>query len=154
MFAVAHSVYALKPRRYNRYLPGTFPNVFSWKQSFIFLPQITLNLVPDDLIYDKPEIVHVMIGAAQTTSIYLKQCWQSSMTPYGVTRPQWNIQRNDNTITMVECWYVCSYQLRPPEGDFGQHKQNKTKQHQPINSEVIPVACTKPWADVLIPTGN
>ena len=38
---------------------------------------------------DKPTLVQVMARCRQATSHYLSQCWPSSMSPNGVTRPQW-----------------------------------------------------------------
>ena len=38
---------------------------------------------------DKPTLVQVMAWCRQATSQYLNQCWPRSMSPYGVTRPQW-----------------------------------------------------------------
>ena len=48
-----------------------------------------LRWMPWDLIDDKSTLVHVMAWCRQETSHYLSQCWPSSMSPYGVTRPQW-----------------------------------------------------------------
>ena len=38
---------------------------------------------------DKSTLVKVMALCCQVTSHYLNQCWHRSMSPYGVTRPQW-----------------------------------------------------------------
>ena len=38
---------------------------------------------------DKSTLVQVMACCHQATSHYLSQCWPRSMSPYGVTRPQW-----------------------------------------------------------------
>ena len=48
-----------------------------------------LRWVPWDLTDDKSTLVQVMAWHRQATSHYLSQCWPSSMSPYGVTRPQW-----------------------------------------------------------------
>ena len=45
--------------------------------------------MPWDLTDDKSTLVQVMAWCRQATSHYLSQCWPSSMSPYGVTRPQW-----------------------------------------------------------------
>ena len=45
--------------------------------------------MPWDLTDDKSTSVQVMAWCHQATSHYLSQCWPSSMSPYGVTRPQW-----------------------------------------------------------------
>ena len=47
-----------------------------------------LRWMPWDLIDDKSTLVQVMAWCRQATSHYLSQCWHSSMSPYGVTRPQ------------------------------------------------------------------
>ena len=38
---------------------------------------------------DKSTLVQVMAWCRQATSHYLSQFWPRSMSPYGVTRPQW-----------------------------------------------------------------
>ena len=47
-----------------------------------------LRWMPWDLAGDKSTLVQVMTWCRQATSHYLSQCWPSSMSPYGVTRPQ------------------------------------------------------------------
>ena len=42
-----------------------------------------------DLTDDKSTLVRVMAWCRQATSHYLSQCWPSSTSPYGVTKPQW-----------------------------------------------------------------
>ena len=48
-----------------------------------------LRWMPWDLTDDKSTLVQVMAWCLQATSHYLSQCWPSSMSPYGFTRPQW-----------------------------------------------------------------
>ena len=48
-----------------------------------------LRLMQWDLTDDKSTLVQVMAWCRQAPSHYLSQCWPSSMSPYGVTRPQW-----------------------------------------------------------------
>ena len=38
---------------------------------------------------DKSTLFQVMAWCCQATSHYLSQCWLSSLSPYGVARPQW-----------------------------------------------------------------
>ena len=45
--------------------------------------------MPLDLTDDKSTLVQVMAWCRQATSHYLNQCWPRSMSPNGVTRPQW-----------------------------------------------------------------
>ena len=42
-----------------------------------------------DLIDDKSTLVQVMAWCYQATSHYQSQCWPISMSPSGITRPQW-----------------------------------------------------------------
>ena len=49
----------------------------------------TLRWMPRHLNDDKSTLVQVMAWCRQVTSHYLSQCWHSSISPYGVTRPQW-----------------------------------------------------------------
>ena len=45
--------------------------------------------MPLNLIDDKSTLDQVMAWCRQATSHYLNQCWHRSMSPNGVTRPQW-----------------------------------------------------------------
>ena len=42
-----------------------------------------------DHTYNKSAFVQVMAWCRQATSHYLSQCWPRSLSPYGITRPQW-----------------------------------------------------------------
>ena len=49
-----------------------------------------------------------MAWCRQATSHYLSQCWPSSLSPYGVTTPQWVNSLNTGTLLItVRCWYDC-----------------------------------------------
>ena len=48
-----------------------------------------LRWMPRDLTDDKSTLVQVMAWCRQAKGHYLSQCWPSSMSPYGITRPQW-----------------------------------------------------------------
>ena len=51
--------------------------------------EIALRWMPLDLIDDKSTLVQLMAWCRQAASHYLSQCWPRSMSPNGVTRPQW-----------------------------------------------------------------
>ena len=51
--------------------------------------EIAPRWMPLDLTDDKSTLVQVMAWCRQATSHYLSQCWPRSMSPNGVTRPQW-----------------------------------------------------------------
>ena len=59
-----------------------------------------------DLTDDKSTLVPVMAWCRQATSHYLSQCWPSSMSPYGFTRPQWvNMLKSSRTL---ESYLTCA----------------------------------------------
>ena len=48
------------------------------------------GLVPSgSKTFPEPMLVQVMVWCCQAARYYLNQCWPSSKTPYGTTRPQW-----------------------------------------------------------------
>ena len=51
--------------------------------------KIALRWMPLHLTDHKSTLVQVMAWCRQATSHYLSQSWPSSMSSYGVTRPQW-----------------------------------------------------------------
>ena len=77
------------------------PGKFEWNFRYVILKQILVidgwgiscEIVPIwmslDFIDDQSTLVQVMPWCRQATSHYLSQCWPRSLTPYGVTRPQW-----------------------------------------------------------------
>ena len=51
--------------------------------------EIALIWISLDFTDDQSTLVQVMTWCRQATSQYLSQCWPRSLSPYGVTRPQW-----------------------------------------------------------------
>ena len=51
--------------------------------------KIALRWMPMDLTGENSTLVQVMAWCRQATSHYLSHCWPRSMSPYGITRPQW-----------------------------------------------------------------
>ena len=65
--------------------------------------EIALRWMPLALTDDKSTLVQVMAWCHQATSHYLSQCWPRSLSPYGVTRPQWvNGHRCSEPISPVD----------------------------------------------------
>ena len=50
---------------------------------------LALRWMPRDRTDDKSILIQVMTWCRQATSHYLSQCWPSSVSPYGDTRPKW-----------------------------------------------------------------
>ena len=81
----------------NSFVPGRFKVNFRW---VIFKLTLVVNgwgisyetafiWVSLDHTYDKSTLVQVIAWCHQASSHYLSQCWLISLSPYGVTRPQW-----------------------------------------------------------------
>ena len=51
--------------------------------------EIALIWISLDFADDPSTLVQVMAWCRQATSHYLSQCWPRSLSPYGITRPQW-----------------------------------------------------------------
>ena len=51
--------------------------------------EIAIRRMPQNLSDHKSTMVQVMAWCRQATSHYLSQCCPKSLSPYGVTRPQW-----------------------------------------------------------------
>ena len=60
-----------------------------------------LRWMPQDLTDGKSTLVQVMAWCRQAPSHYLSHCWPRSMTPNGVTRPQWV-----NQLFYVKCIFL------------------------------------------------
>ena len=83
--------------QYNLLSPGKF----EWNFVFVIFKQIlaidgwgisceiTLIWMSVDFTDDHSTLAQVMAWCRQATSHYLSQCWPRSLSPYGVTRPQW-----------------------------------------------------------------
>ena len=72
-----------------------------------------LRWMPRDLTDDKLTLVQVMAWCCQATSHYLSQCWPSSMSPYGVTRPQWVKPSKPVVHTCITFQYSWQYEQIP-----------------------------------------
>ena len=60
--------------------------------------EIALIWMSLDFTDDQSTLVQVMAWCGQATSHYLSQCWPRSLSPYGLTRPQWVNQMYFNSI--------------------------------------------------------
>ena len=77
-----------KFERYFRYVPVIFKRILltdGWGISC----EIALIWVSQNFTDDQSTLVQVMAWCCQATSHYRSQCWSRSLSPYGVTRPQW-----------------------------------------------------------------
>ena len=86
--------------------PGGFENIFqnvffkliSWIDTLSNSCETALRSMPQNPSDDKSTLVQVMAWCRQAASHYLSQCCPRSLSPYGITRPQWV---NVDTIMQV-----------------------------------------------------
>ena len=57
--------------------------------------------MPQKITYERSTLVQGMTWCHQLTSHYLNQCWPRSLSPYGITRPQWVNQLYPSTKNFV-----------------------------------------------------
>ena len=64
----------------------------------------------------KSTLVQVMAWCHQATSHYLSKCWPRSVSPYGVTRPQWvKVQISASVFIKRNCWIKKITKLSPEQ---------------------------------------
>ena len=81
----------------NSLAPGKFElnfrylifQIISVIDGWVIYCELVLRRMSLELTDDKSTLVQVMAWCRQATSHYLSQCWPRSLSPYGVTRPQW-----------------------------------------------------------------
>ena len=92
-------------------LPANFED---WDKSC----EIALRSVSLEFSDDKSTLVQVMAWCRQAASHYQSQCWPRSVSPYGITRPQWvNYWANPRFLQIfiiIEhvCFFVMINQVR------------------------------------------
>ena len=90
------------------------PGKFEWKFRHVIFKQIlvidvwgissenALIWMSLDSADDQSTLVQVMAWCSQATSHYLSQYWPRSLSPYGVTRPQWINEPLHNMIIYIQ----------------------------------------------------
>ena len=130
------------------WLNSLAPGKFEWNFRHVIFKQIwviggwgisceiALVWMSLDFTDDQSTLVQVIAWCRQATSHYLSQCWHRSMSPYGVTRPQWvinirpqgtncnkirtqnhSINNDKNAFENVICW-MSAILIRPQYVNF------------------------------------
>ena len=60
-----------------------------WTHILRTFSKIVIRWMPPNSIGDNSTLFQVMAWCHQATAHYLRQCWPRSLSPHGVTRPQW-----------------------------------------------------------------
>ena len=72
-----------------------------------------IKLLPDEVCWTltdvKSTLVHVIAWCRQATSHYLNRCWPCSLSPYGITRPQW--VNMPNWHFRILWWWCCGHNI-------------------------------------------
>ena len=80
---------SLAPGRCGNHFKSVISKHMLWIKFMGTSCEIALRRMPQNTFDNKPTLVQVMAWCSQATSRYLSQCWPRSLSPYGVTRPQW-----------------------------------------------------------------
>ena len=98
-FHIKCSLNSLAPGRYGRNCVGMFLKHISMIHIWVISCGTALKWMPHDLADDKSILAQEMAWCRQATSHYLSQCWARSMSPHGITRPQyWSDANRLNAI--------------------------------------------------------
>ena len=85
----AFAVNSLAPGRTGCHFKGAIFNLVSLIRFFISSNDYAPRWMPWDIRDHKSTLVQVMAWSCQPPSHYMRQCWPSSTSPYGVSRQQW-----------------------------------------------------------------
>ena len=101
----------------NSLAPGGFENIFqnvffkliSWIDTLSNSCETALRSMPQNPSDDKSTLVQVMAWCRQAASHYLSQCCPKSLSPYGVTRPQWvKLEATLKRLKLFKGKFVCA----------------------------------------------
>ena len=76
---------SLAPGKFECNFQMDFSDWWFWGRSC----EIALIVMSLDFTDHQSTLVQVMAWCRQATSHYLSECWPRSLSPYGITRPQW-----------------------------------------------------------------
>ena len=101
---------SLAPRRFECDSKNVIFNLVLLIGIFRSFHDNALGWMPQDLTDDKSTLVQVMAWCRQATSHYLSQCWLSSLSSYGLARPQW-VKCEIHSLSWVHPLWVFSYTI-------------------------------------------
>ena len=110
--------------------------------------EIVLIWMSLDYTDDQSTLVHVMAWCRQAPSHYVNQCWPRSLSPYGVTRPEW-VKPALPSLLVPQVVITTIFGHRCDASCFSRarnSKQNKTKQkHSNAVKQNKTQPCTYRW---------
>ena len=115
MYGLSESNYfnSLAPGKFEWNFRYLISQIISLIDGWVISSELALRWMSLDLTDDKSTLVQVMAWCRQATSHYLSQYWPRSLSPYGVTRPQWvkpnpinlyqSINQSQWSISQINC---------------------------------------------------
>ena len=94
---LAFSMIRFPAKQINSLAPGKFEwnfrylilQIISVIDGWVITYELAIRWMSLNFTHDKSTLIQVMAWCRQATSHYLSQWWPRSLSPYGVTRPQW-----------------------------------------------------------------
>ena len=141
---------SLAPGGFENIIQNVFFKLISWIDTLSNSCETALRSMPQNPSDDKSTFVQVMAWCRQAASHYLSQCCPRSLSPYGVTRPQWvkiHIQNCSPQFLTGKNWCKAS-KSSPVTGldgkqDFNLHwlkmnwSSNLPIRRQPVNRTML-----------------
>ena len=99
---------------------------------------------------DQSTMVQVMAWCHQATSHYLNQCWPRSLSPYGITRPQWVNERKQ----------LQRHETNTPQGVHGRRRDHSgyvlSQWEMTLNCNIIShwLSPCPDWSLIVVSTFN
>ena len=101
---------SLAPGRLENNFQKVFFKLISWIDTLSNSWETVLRRMPQNPSDDKSTLVQVMAWCRQATSHYLSQCCPRSLSPHGITRPQWfNILKHEENGQQFAHWLINVY---------------------------------------------
>ena len=105
----------MNPARGGNYFEIMIFELINWIDILRNSHEIVLWRMPKYQFHDESTLVQVMAWCQQATCLYLSQCWPSSWSPYGVTRPQWVKTSSKKIGKKTFCDLTIFWTLRNPK---------------------------------------
>ena len=122
----------------NFLLNSLAPGKFEWNLRYLIFKwisvidgwgiscEIALIWMSLDCTDDQSTLNQVMAWCCQATSHYLIQCWLRSLSPYGVTRPQWvkywiKLKHSNEKYCICLWWYWRIFYIKSCDSQHEKH---------------------------------
>ena len=97
---------SLAPGRCGRNFNIILFKLISWTDISCAACKIVERWIPQNSTDDESTLVQVMAWCHQATNHYLSQCWSRTMSPYGITMPQWAKKMTWWLYSVIQSWLI------------------------------------------------